>query len=135
MKCALCLVVALVGCKIEGRVPPADAPSYTPPPPPAPFAPPAPMPEPRRLVILHTNDEHSHLLGFGPVSEYPYLPEDDGTVDPARVITALATAQDDQTVGGVVRRNFLVNRIRSAATDPVLLVSAGDNLMGSILHA
>ena len=27
---------------------------------------------PRTLVLLHTNDEHSHLLGFGPeVDDYP----------------------------------------------------------------
>ena len=29
----------------------------------------------RTLVILHTNDEHSHLTGFWPASAYPFLPE------------------------------------------------------------
>ena len=38
-------------------------------------------PQARRIKILHTNDEHSHLLGFGPISEYPFMPETDGSFD------------------------------------------------------
>jgi 2',3'-cyclic-nucleotide 2'-phosphodiesterase (5'-nucleotidase family) len=118
-------------CAIQGTGPaqkePFDAgPGATP------FVPPPAQPTARRLIILHTNDEHSHLLGFGPVTEYPYLPGPDGGVDPAAVVAKVATGADAQTVGGLVRRQFLVNQLRAKAKDPVLLVSAGDVMMGTI---
>ncbi len=130
------VVGQLAGCSIEGREWGEDAPTFVPEETIPPEDPPPPEPQPRRVVFLHTNDEHSHLLGFSPDSEYPFLPEDDGSVDPAAVIGAFApTPRDDQTVGGAARRNYLINKIRSESTDPVLVVSAGDNTMGTIFHA
>ncbi len=120
-------------CAIEGTGPVAKEP-FDAGPAAEPFVPAARAPTPRRLVILHTNDEHSHLLGFGPVSEYPYIPGPDGGVDPVAVATKLATNSDTQTVGGLVRRQFLVNKLRAESKDPVLLISAGDVMMGTIFH-
>jgi 2',3'-cyclic-nucleotide 2'-phosphodiesterase (5'-nucleotidase family) len=148
------------------------------------------VPETRRFVILHTNDEHSHLLGFGPESLYPYQPvivgdagvcvggaqvgaacladgdcpassckpdgrPDSGTapdydastvaswaVDPsataAQITANLSSRIDQYTKGGIVRRQYLINKARAgaAATNtPVLLLSAGDVMMGSLFHA
>ncbi|MFC1610987.1 bifunctional metallophosphatase/5'-nucleotidase [Myxococcota bacterium] len=103
----------------------------------------------KRLVLLHTNDEHSHLLGFGPTSIYPFLPSFDGSfsngswsVDDAQteaeIQHALTYHTDSETMGGIVRRQFLINRERTraaAVNDPVLLLSAGDVMMGTIFHA
>jgi len=67
------------------------------------------------LTIMHTNDMHSHLLGYGPNGEY----------------TPLTTADDD-TVGGLARIAGKINDIR-ANRDPnmTLLVDGGDFMMGS----
>jgi 5'-nucleotidase len=100
----------------------------------APYLPPTPPKQLRRLTILHTNDEHSYLLGFSPVSEYPFTPAANGAVDVAAIGTKLATGADQQTKGGLARRQYLVNKLRSETTDPVLLVSAGDVMMGTIFH-
>lgn len=121
-------------CAIEGTGP-AEREPFEPAPPGAPYLPPAPEPRARKLVLLHTNDEHSHLLGFGPVSEYPFLPGADGKVDPVAIAGKLATGHDQQTVGGLVRRQHLINELRAASADPVLLLSAGDVMMGTIFHA
>jgi len=70
-----------------------------------------------RVTILHTNDMHSHMLGFGPNSEYTPL-----------------TTLDDGTVGGMARVAGKVNEIRAARGAegvPVLLVDAGDFTMGT----
>ncbi len=70
-----------------------------------------------RLTILHTNDMHSHMLGFGPNSEYTPL-----------------TTGDDDTVGGMARIAGKANEIRAARDAegvPVLLVDAGDFTMGT----
>jgi len=71
---------------------------------------------PSALTIMHTNDLHSHLLGFGPNSEY----------------TPLITGDDD-TVGGFARIAGKVDEIRTAhdGINPVLLVDAGDFMMGT----
>ncbi|MEK7705861.1 MAG: hypothetical protein AAB426_12945 [Myxococcota bacterium] len=84
----------------------------------------------RRVVLLHTNDEHSHFLGFGPNSEYPFLPG----LTPEVVATRIATGVDTRTVGGIVRRQFLINKIREESADPVLVLSAGDMTMGTMFH-
>src|SRR3569832_2239157 len=77
--------------------------------------PPAPAPQP--LVILHTNDLHSHLMGQSP--EVDYTP---------------ATSGDDQTTGGVARLATAIGAARAAATAagaPSLLLDAGDFMMGT----
>jgi 5'-nucleotidase / UDP-sugar diphosphatase len=69
-----------------------------------------------RLTILHTNDLHSHLTGSAP--EIDYTP---------------ATVGDDATVGGLAR---LAARIKAArGADPVILVDAGDFMMGTPFQA
>ncbi len=91
----------------------------------------------RQFVILHTNDEHSHLLGFAPSSAYPFMPDAAGTMDDTRlasIASAIATTPDAQTQGGMVRRQYLINKIRAASKDPVVVVSAGDAMFGDILH-
>jgi 5'-nucleotidase len=79
-----------------------------------------PAPKPQRLVILHTNDLHSHLMGKSP--EVDYTP---------------ATTGDDQTTGGVARLATAIGSARGAATaagTPVLLLDAGDFMMGSLFE-
>ena len=71
----------------------------------------------QRVTIMHTNDMHNHLLGFGP--EADYTPESTG---------------DDDTVGGMARIAGKVNEIRSARYSegiPTLLVDGGDFTMGT----
>ncbi len=70
-----------------------------------------------KVTILHTNDMHSHFLGFGPNHEYSPLSLD-----------------DDGTVGGIARIAGKVNDIRDEREItgiPVLLVDAGDFMMGT----
>lgn len=73
---------------------------------------------PRKLVILHTNDEHSHLIGLGP--------EMDDFPTPAAAGTGIK--------GGASRRSVILTNERNAAKAngaDTLTVSAGDNMMGS----
>jgi len=76
----------------------------------------------RTLVILHTSDEHSHLLGVGPESEdYPPAP-----------FSAVAYLK-----GGIARRATVFNQLRAQAAaegSAILTLSSGDNLMGSLAH-
>ena len=72
---------------------------------------------PQKLLILHTNDIHSHLMGFAP--EIDYSP---------------ATPNDDATRGGMARLAAAIGGAKaSAAADgtPVLLLDAGDFMMGT----
>lgn len=73
-----------------------------------------------KLVILHTNDLHSHLMGFGPEADYTPL-----------------TTGDDATVGGVARLGAEIAAARARAakkSEPVLLLDAGDFMMGSLFE-
>jgi len=74
---------------------------------------------PRSIVFLHTNDEHSHELGFGPeVDDNPVM-------------------RQDGIEGGVLRRTVVIDRLKAAARtagSPSALVSAGDQMMGSLFH-
>ena len=71
----------------------------------------------RKLVILHTNDMHSRLEGYAPTSEYtPY------------------TANDDKTVGGFSRMAAIINKEKNDRPGEVLLLDAGDFLMGTFYH-
>jgi len=68
-----------------------------------------------KLTILHTNDIHSHVNGFGPVQDY--------TPD---------TTDDDSTVGGMARLAAKIAAERTAAGKNVLLLDAGDFHQGSL---
>jgi 5'-nucleotidase/UDP-sugar diphosphatase len=69
-----------------------------------------------RVVILHTNDWQSRLLG---TPNRLYTPEIVG---------------DDSSLGGVARMTTRIDELRSASPDPVLVVDAGDITMGSLFH-
>ena len=76
--------------------------------------------DPKKLTILHTNDEHSHLLGAGPESDDFPAP----TVAGTGVIK-----------GGAARRAVVIASEKAkakAAGYDVLTVSAGDNAMGTL---
>lgn len=60
-----------------------------------------------RLTILHSNDQHGHLLPFAYAEPGRHLPE-------------------QPSVGGIARRSGLARRIRAATHHPVLLLDAGD---------
>ena len=75
---------------------------------------------PQKLVILHTNDLHSHLEGFGPEQDYTPLSPD-----------------DDETVGGFARLASAIAEARGQAEEddtPVLLLDAGDFMMGTLFE-
>ncbi|MBN1144401.1 MAG: bifunctional metallophosphatase/5'-nucleotidase [Bacteroidales bacterium] len=73
---------------------------------------------PKKLIILHTNDLHSRLNGYSP--ETDYSPE---------------TFNDDNTIGGFARIATLIEAEKSKNGDQVLVVDAGDFLMGTLFHA
>lgn len=70
-----------------------------------------------RLTIIHTNDLHSHFLGFSPNRDY--TPEVTG---------------DDQTIGGWARIATVIQNVKNSRDNPVLVLDAGDFLMGSLFH-
>ncbi len=73
--------------------------------------------ENKTLTILHTNDMHSQLLGLYPNKDYTPM-----------------TTGDDETVGGWARLATEIKKQRDARTNPVLVLDAGDFLMGSLFH-
>jgi 5'-nucleotidase/UDP-sugar diphosphatase len=68
----------------------------------------------KKLIILHTNDLHSRLNGFSPEVDY----------------TPLST-NDDQTRGGFARIATLISNEREQNGSNVLVLDAGDFLMGT----
>ncbi|MBN1531169.1 MAG: bifunctional metallophosphatase/5'-nucleotidase [Spirochaetes bacterium] len=72
--------------------------------------------ETKRFTIIHSNDMHSHLLGFAPNIDYTPQPG------------------DDATRGGFARIATEIKRIKADRTNPVLIIDAGDFLMGSLFH-
>jgi 5'-nucleotidase/UDP-sugar diphosphatase len=75
---------------------------------------------PHKLVILHTNDIHSHLMGSSP--ERDYTP---------------ATVNDDATHGGMARLATAIGSAKAAALaagTPVLLLDGGDFMMGTLFE-
>ncbi len=75
------------------------------------------MDENHEITIIHTNDIHSHLLGFGPNIDYtPY------------------TTRDDMTAGGIARIATIIKRIKETQGEDVLGLDAGDFMMGSLFH-
>jgi len=72
----------------------------------------------QHLVILHTNDMHSKLTGFGP--ELAYTP---------------LSVNDDKTIGGFARLATIVKQEKEKSGDKLLVLDAGDFLMGTIFQA
>ncbi len=75
------------------------------------------MAEETRLTIVHTDDLHSHFLGFSPNADYTPL-----------------TTGDDATLGGWARISTLIQTTKAARDNPVLVLDGGDFLMGSLFH-
>lgn len=73
--------------------------------------------EEKLLTIIHTNDLHSQLLGFSPNIDY----------------TPLQT-MDDLTLGGWARIATVVKLEKANRKNPVMVIDAGDFLMGSLFH-
>lgn len=71
----------------------------------------------KEISIIHTNDLHSHFLGFSPNQDY--TPE---------------TVQDDDTIGGFARISTMIKQIKANSNGPVLVLDGGDFLMGSFFH-
>ena len=73
--------------------------------------------EEKLLTIVHTNDLHSHLHGFSP--ELYYTP---------------FSINDDTTVGGWARIATVIREIKEERKNPVLVLDAGDFMMGTLFH-
>ena len=71
----------------------------------------------QRLTLLHTNDLHSKLTGYGPESDYTPL-----------------EINNDNTLGGFSRMATIINAQKQKAPDQTLILDAGDFLMGSLFH-
>ena len=69
------------------------------------------------LVIVHSNDLHSHLNGFSPEAEYTPLIHD-----------------NDPTRGGFSRIAGFINSEKKQYEDKLLVVDAGDFLMGTFFQ-
>jgi len=72
----------------------------------------------KEIIILHTNDLHSRLVGYAPESSYTPL-----------------KINDDNTVGGFARIARIIKEERRQNPDKVLVLDAGDFLMGTFFHA
>lgn len=72
----------------------------------------------QKLVILHTNDMHSKLTGFGPENTYTPL-----------------TTNNDNTLGGFARLSTIISEERIQNPNSVLVCDAGDFLMGTIFQS
>jgi 5'-nucleotidase/UDP-sugar diphosphatase len=74
----------------------------------------------QKVLILHTNDLHSYLNGFAPEQDYTPL-----------------TKGDDTTRGGMARLAAAIASERASAAsahEPVLLLDAGDFMMGTLFE-
>jgi 5'-nucleotidase / UDP-sugar diphosphatase len=69
------------------------------------------------LTIIHSNDMHSHFLGASPNIDYSPL-----------------TTGEDKTSGGWARIATVIKDVKKERSNPVLVVDAGDFLMGSLFH-
>jgi 5'-nucleotidase / UDP-sugar diphosphatase len=72
----------------------------------------------KRITILHTNDLHSHVIGFGP--ELLYTP---------------LTVNDDNTIGGFARIATIIKDEKERNAGTTLVIDAGDFLMGTLFQA
>lgn len=71
----------------------------------------------KKLVILHTNDIHSRLIGYWPETAYTPL-----------------SVNDDKTIGGFARIATILKNERQKSDDITLTVDAGDFLMGTLFQ-
>ena len=71
----------------------------------------------QKLIILHTNDIHSRILGFGPISDYSPM-----------------IINNDSTLGGFARLASIIREERKKNPDNLLVLDAGDFLMGTFFH-
>ena len=71
----------------------------------------------KEITIIHTNDLHSHILGFSP--NLDYRPDMIG---------------GDETKGGLARVATAIKREKEKRNHPVLVLDSGDFLMGSLFH-
>ncbi len=69
------------------------------------------------LTIIHSNDMHSHFLGASPNIDYSPL-----------------VKGEDKTIGGWARIATVIKEVKEERSNPVLVVDAGDFLMGSLFH-
>lgn len=69
----------------------------------------------KKIVILHTNDLHSRLIGYAPESEYTPL-----------------TINDDKTIGGFARIGAIILGEKENNSAITLAVDAGDFSMGTL---
>jgi 5'-nucleotidase len=71
----------------------------------------------KAITIIHTNDLHSHILGFSP--NIDYRPDITG---------------GDATRGGWARVATVIKQEKEKRNHPVLVLDGGDFLMGSLFH-
>ncbi len=71
----------------------------------------------KTLTIIHSNDLHSHFLGAPPNIAY----------------TSFITG-DDETIGGLARIATIIKTVKENRKNPVLILDAGDFMMGSLFH-
>jgi 5'-nucleotidase/UDP-sugar diphosphatase len=71
----------------------------------------------KRIIIIHTNDMHSRLNGFAPEASYTPM-----------------TINDDKTIGGFARLAAIIQKEKQASPDNLLVIDAGDFLMGTLFH-
>jgi 5'-nucleotidase / UDP-sugar diphosphatase len=71
----------------------------------------------QKIVILHTNDIHSRLIGYAPESNYTPL-----------------TLNDDKTIGGFARIGTIIKNEEKSNPGITLVLDAGDFLMGTLFQ-
>jgi 5'-nucleotidase len=71
----------------------------------------------KKITILHTNDLHSHIIGYGPESSYSPL-----------------TVNNDKTVGGFARIATIIHEYKENTPGTTLVIDAGDFLMGTLFQ-
>jgi len=71
----------------------------------------------KKIVILHTNDLHSRLMGYAPESAYSPM-----------------TINDDKTVGGFARIAAIIRDEKEKNEGTTLIVDGGDFLMGTLFQ-
>lgn len=72
----------------------------------------------KKIIILHTNDLHSHLVGFAPESDYSPL-----------------SINNDSTVGGFARISAIIKAEKEENSESTMVLDAGDFLMGTLFHS
>ncbi len=71
----------------------------------------------QKITILHTNDMHSKLVGYGPESEY-----------------SPSITGNDKTLGGFARLATIFKQAKTNSPNGTLIFDGGDFLMGSLFH-